>query len=257
MASLDDSEEVANEPSAPRSWRAKLGTSMSIRAQRRTWGDRADTWDRHNDFGMAKVATKAIEVVDLRAGMDCVDLGCGTGRLVFKLAQGGANVVGVDASAAMIRRMQTHAKHEGVTTIRGLITPIERLNLARNSVDLVITNYALHHLRDADKENVVKAAYQWLRPGGQLVVADMMLGRGTTHRDREMIAGKLRIMAKKGVPGYWRILKNAGRFLFRVHERPITPEAWSRLFEGAGFGIVQTTIVVAEAAVVTGVKPAH
>ena len=125
-----------------------------------------------------------------------------------------------------------------------------------DSVDLVITNYALHHLLDADKEHVVEAAFDWLRPGGQLVVADMMLGRGTTHRDREIIAGKVRIMAKKGIPGYWRILKNAGRYLFRVQERPITPEAWSRLFEKAGFGEVRSDIVVAEAAVVTGVKAA-
>ena len=257
MTSLSDSEGVSNEPPPHRSWRAKLGTSMSIRVQRRTWGDRVETWDRHNDFGMAKVANKAIEVVVLRPGMDCVDLGCGTGRLAFKLAEGGANVIGVDASAAMIDRMEAHAKHEGVATIRGMTTPIERVSLPAESVDLVITNYALHHLLDADKENVVKAAYRWLRPGGQLVIADMMLGRGTTHRDREIIVGKVRIMAKKGIPGYWRILKNAGRYLFRVHERPITPGAWSHLFEVAGFGDVQTTIVVAEAAVVTGVKPAR
>ena len=254
MTSLGD-REVAHEPSATRSWRATLRTNMSIRAQRRTWGGRADTWDRHNDFGMAKVATKAIEVVDLRAGMDCVDLGCGTGRLAFMLAQEGANVIGVDASAAMIRRMEARSGEEGVATIRGIIAPIELLDLATDSADLVITNYALHHLRDADKEKVVKAAYEWLRPGGQLVVADMMLGRGAAHRDREIIASKLRIMAKKGIPGYWRILKNTGRFLFRIHERPIAPEAWRHLFEAAGFSNVQATIVVAEAAVVTGVKP--
>jgi len=259
MSPLDDGQDgqgVAIEPAAPRSWRAKLGTNVSIRVQRRRWGDRVETWDRHNDFGMAKVAAKAIEVVDLRPGMDCVDLGCGTGRLAFMLAEGGANVIGVDASAAMIGRMDAHARQEGLSSVRGMTTPIERLSLPADSVDLVITNYALHHLLDADKEHVVAAAFDWLRPGGQLVVADMMLGRGTTPRDREIIAGKIRIMAKKGIPGYWRILKNAGRYLFRVQERPITPEAWSRLFEKAGFGNVQRNIVVAEAAVVTGVKAA-
>jgi ubiquinone/menaquinone biosynthesis C-methylase UbiE len=226
MASTSDSEHAPDVPSTPRSWRAKLGTSISIRAQRRTWGDRAETWDRHNDFGMAKVAAKALEVVDLRPGMDCVDLGCGTGRLALKLAEGGANVIGVDVSGAMIGRMEAQAKQEGIERVRGMTTPIEHLSLPTASVDLVITNYALHHLLDADKEKVVRAAFGWLRPGGQLVVADMMLGRGTTSRDREIIAGKIRIMAKKGLPGYWRILKNAGRFLFRVQERPITPDAW-------------------------------
>jgi len=256
MALASDSESVPDVRSTSTSWWAKLGTNFSIRLQRRTWGDRAETWDRHNDSGMAKVAAKALEVANLRPGMDCVDLGCGSGRLALKLAQGGANVIGVDVSGAMIERMEEEAKQEGIERVRGITTPVEHLSLPTGSVDLVITNYALHHLLDADKEKVVRAAFGWLRPGGQLVVADMMLGRGATSRDREIIAGKIKIMAKKGLPGYWRILKNAGRFLFRVQERPITPEAWGRLFKGAGFGNIQSVIVVAEAAVVTGVKPA-
>jgi ubiquinone/menaquinone biosynthesis C-methylase UbiE len=256
MSSLSSNQQVPNESSPTGSWRAKLGTSVSIRTQRRSWGGRVDTWDRHNDVGMAKVAAAAIGVVDLRPGMDCVDLGCGTGRLALKLAEAGANVIGVDVSSAMIGRMEDQAKAEGITTVRGMTQPIERLSLPAASVDLVITNYALHHLLDADKEKVVNAAFGWLRPGGQLVIADMMLGRGGTPRDREIIAGKVRAMAKKGIPGYWRILKNAGRYLFRVRERPITPEAWGRLIEGAGFGQLESNVVVAEAAVVKAVKPA-
>lgn len=255
MTPLDDGENT-NEPSAPRPRLATLGTDLSIRTQIRKWGSRADTWDRHNDSGMANVANQAIETVDLRPGMDCVDLGCGTGRLAIQLAQQGAKVIGVDASAAMVSRMEARAVEEGVSTVSGMVAPIERLNLATGSVDLVITNYALHHLRDPDKAKVVQASYQWLRPGGQLVIADMMLGRGSTPRDREIIASKVRIMLKKGIPGYWRVLKNAGRYVFRIHERPITPEAWSRLLNQAGFVDVQTKMVVSEAAVVAGKKPA-
>jgi ubiquinone/menaquinone biosynthesis C-methylase UbiE len=234
--------------------RNRLATEISIRTQRRKWGERADTWDKHNNLGMAKVAAKAMEIADVRPGMACVDLGCGSGRLALLLAKQGTDVVGVDVSDAMIKRMESQARREGVETVRSLVVPIEHLILPAASVDLVITNYALHHLLDADKEKVVRAAFGWLRPGGQLVVADMMLGRGSTARDRQVIAGKLRIMAKKGIPGYWRILKNAGRFLFRVHERPITPEAWIRLFEVAGFANVESVNVVAEAAIVKGVK---
>jgi len=204
---------------------------------------------------MSKVAAKAIEMADVRPGMVCVDLGCGGGRLAILLAKLGATVIGVDVSDAMIRRMEAQAKSEGIDTLTGMVAPIENLSLPDESVDLVITNYALHHLLDADKGKVVLAAYRWLRPGGHLVVADMMLGRGATVQDRQVIASKIKIMAKKGIPGYWRILKNAGRYLFRVHERPITPEAWSRLFEVAGFVSVERVNVVAEANVVRGTKP--
>jgi len=205
---------------------------------------------------MVKVAAKAVEIANIGPGMECVDLGCGGGRLTFLLAQRGAKVLGVDVSELMVERMEAQARRDGIKTVSGMVVPIEHLSLPSESFDLVITNYALHHLLDDEKERVVRAAFGWLRPSGQLVVADMMFGRGATARDREIIVSKVRIMAKRGIPGYWRILKNAGRFLLRVHERPITPEAWSRLFEEAGFCKVEITRVVAEAAVVMGIKPA-
>jgi 2-polyprenyl-3-methyl-5-hydroxy-6-metoxy-1,4-benzoquinol methylase len=246
---------MVNQPvAAPTSWRKRLATKISIQTQRRTWGGRVETWDKHNDVGMAKVAAMAVEMADVRPGMACVDLGCGGGRLALMLAKQGADVLGVDVSDAMIARMESEAQRQGIETVRGLVMPLEHLTLPPESVELVITNYALHHLLDPEKASVVAAAFGWLRPGGHLIVADMMLGRGSTARDRQVIAGKLRLMAKKGLPGYWRILKNAGRFLFRVQERPITPEAWIRLFNNAGFANVEHVNVVAEAAIVKGVK---
>ena len=250
-----DPTSIAHEGASGDSWRKRQGTKISIRTQRRKWTHRADTWDRHNDVGMSKVAAKAIEMSGVQAGMVCVDLGCGGGRLALELARLGASVVGVDVSDAMIERMESQAKKEGLSGVKGIVSPIEHLSLPPESVDLVISNYALHHLLDADKAKVVRAAYGWLRPGGHLVNSDMMLGRGATAQDRQVIASKIKVMAKKGVPGYWRILKNAGRYLFRVHERPITPEAWIRLYEAAGFLDVQSVNVVSEANVVRGVKP--
>ena len=237
------------------SWGKKQTTRLSIATQRRTWTRRADTWDRHNDAGMTKVAAKAIEVADVKPGMVCVDLGCGGGRLALELARRGASVVGVDVSAAMVERMVAQAKAEGLEQVSGIVSPIEHLTIDPSSVDIVISNYALHHLLDADKAKVVTAAFGWLRPGGALINSDMMLGRGATTEDRQVIASKIKVMAKKGIPGYWRILKNAGRYIFRLRERPITPDAWMRLYEAAGFVDLTSVNVVAEANVVKGVKP--
>ena len=237
------------------SWGKKQTTRLSIATQRRTWTRRADTWDRHNDAGMTKVAAKAIEVADVKPGMVCVDLGCGGGRLALELARRGASVVGVDVSAAMVERMVAQAKSEGLEQVSGIVSPIEHLTIDPSSVDIVISNYALHHLLDADKAKVVTAAFGWLRPGGALINSDMMLGRGATTEDRQVIASKIKVMAKKGIPGYWRILKNAGRYIFRLRERPITPDAWMRLYEAAGFVDLTSVNVVAEANVVKGVKP--
>lgn len=237
------------------SWR-RHGTSLSIRTQRRKWTQRAATWDRDNDDGMSKVAAKALEMSGARSGLVCVDLGCGGGRLALELARRGATVTGIDVSAPMIERMRSQAQREGLTFVKGIVMPIERASLPAESVDLVISNYALHHLRDAEKARVVQAAHAWLRPGGKLVISDLMMGRGATAADRQIITSKIKIMAEKGLPGYWRILKNAVRYLLRVHERPITPPAWVRLYEAAGFTAVTSVHVVSEANVVAGVKRA-
>ncbi len=255
MNSPDDHTTDADDRGAAPSWRDRQSTKLSIRTQRRKWTGRAETWDRHNDVGMSKVAAKALEVANVRPGMVCVDLGCGGGRLALELARQGAAVTGVDVSAAMVERMLAQATSEGLETVTGVVTPVEQLSLPQGSVDLVISNYALHHLRDPDKAKVVRAAYDWLRPGGVLVNSDMMLGRGATAQDRQVIASKIKVMAKKGIPGYWRILKNAGRYIFRLRERPITPDAWMRLYEAAGFVDLTSVNVVAEANVVKGVKP--
>jgi SAM-dependent methyltransferase len=140
-------------------------------------------------------------------------------------------------------------------SILGVATPIETLSLPELSADLVISNYALHHLRDSDKAVLVAKAASWLRPGGRLVVGDMMFGRGTTARDRTIIASKVAVLARRGPAGWWRLAKNAIRFTLRFQERPVSMDTWTRYFEMAGLIGVSATPIVAEAAMIVGTKP--
>jgi ubiquinone/menaquinone biosynthesis C-methylase UbiE len=230
-------------------------TELAIATQRKVWNRRADTWDHSNDAGMVNVAAAAIEMANVTEGLSCVDLGCGGGRLALELARRGGVVLGVDVAGAMVERMLDLAQKEGLASVTGRVAPIETVDLPANSVDLVISNYAFHHLLDADKGKVVRHVYGWLKPGGVFITSDMMLGRGASAGDRVIIKSKVRAMAKKGLPGYWRILKNAGRYLFRLRERPITPEAWMKLYSDAGFIDLSAKNIVAEAHIVRGVKP--
>ena len=237
------------------SWAKQQFTKLAIATQRKVWTRRADTWDHSNDAGMVNVAAAAVELANVQPGMACVDLGCGGGRLALELARRGASVIGMDVSGAMVERMLGLAREEGLDLVTGRVAPIEHVVLEPNSVDLVISNYAFHHLLDADKGKVVTTVYGWLKPGGVFITSDMMLGRGATTGDRQVIKSKVRAMEKKGIPGYWRILKNAGRYIFRLRERPITPEAWMKLYATAGFVDLTTRNIVAEAHIVRGVKP--
>jgi hypothetical protein len=101
----------------------------------------------------------------------------------------------------------------------------------------------------------VSAAFSWLRPGGRLVIADMMFGRGASSRDRAIIKSKVAVLARKGPGGWWRIAKNAARYLLRVQERPVSMDTWTAMLTRSGFTEVSATTIVAEAGIVTGRRP--
>jgi len=234
---------------------ARLATSSTIRRQRRVWSRRVSSWDHHTPSGLEKVTAAVLAAAAPRPGDKVVDLGCGTGQLSLPLAERGARVLAVDISEEMIGRLHGKARERRLDRVEGVAMPIEDLSLPAGSVDLVVTSYALHHLRDADKSRVVAAVYRWLRPGGTLLVADMMFGRGGTSQDRAIIKSKVRALASKGIGGWWRIAKNACRYLVRAQERPISMAAWTQTFAQAGFTTITTSSIVAEAGLVTGRRP--
>jgi ubiquinone/menaquinone biosynthesis C-methylase UbiE len=203
-----------------------------------------------------RVVERVVAEAAVPAGGRVVDLGCGSGQLALRLAPLAGSVLAVDVSQAMVELLERNARALGIANVEGRAVPVEQLELPPASVDVVVSNYALHHLRDVDKATAVRAAARWLAPGGRLVIGDMMFGRGGDARDREIISSKLAVMLRRGPAGWWRIAKNAGRYLLRFQERPISMSAWVSLLEGAGLTGVEAHPVVAEAAVVVGTKPA-
>jgi ubiquinone/menaquinone biosynthesis C-methylase UbiE len=232
-----------------------MATSSTVRRQRRIWSRRVNSWDHHTPSGLEKVTAAVLAAASPRPGDQVVDLGCGTGQLSLPLAERGARVLAIDVSAAMVRRLEANARERAIGGVEGLGIPIESLSLPAGSVDLVVTSYALHHLRDADKSRVVSAAYQWLRPGGTLLVADMMFGRGGTSQDRAIIKSKVSALAKKGIGGWWRIAKNGYRYLVRVREHPASISTWTAMFARAGFTGITASSIVNEAGLVSGRRP--
>ncbi|HEY7014766.1 MAG TPA: class I SAM-dependent methyltransferase [Streptosporangiaceae bacterium] len=234
---------------------ARYATQHAVHRQRSVWSGRVATWDQHGAAGLSGVTDVVLGAADIFPGAQVVDLGSGTGQISLPLAERGAQVLAVDVSSAMVRRLQSEAQRRGALTIDALVLPIEELALPPGSVDLVVSSYALHHVRDPDKARLVSAAYGWLRPGGQLLVADMMFGRGSSRRDRIIIRSKVAALARKGPGGWWRIAKNAVRFLLRVQERPVPVDKWTAMLTRSGFTDVTGSTIIAEAGLVTGRRP--
>jgi ubiquinone/menaquinone biosynthesis C-methylase UbiE len=233
----------------------QLAGSAIGRRVRRIFSRRPSAWDRRSTAGLEKVTAAVLAAVSVRPGDQVVDIGCGTGQLSLPLAGQGAQVLAIDASHLMIARLEQSAEDRALIGFECLATPIERLSLPAESVDLIVTSYALHYLRDVDKGRLVAAAYHWLKPGGMLVIADMMFGRGVTSHDRAIIRSKMGALAKKGIGGWWRIAKNSYRYLVRAQERPISISTWATMLARAGFKGITASSIVNEAGLVSGRRP--
>lgn len=226
--------------------------SLGISRQRRVWSKRADEWNHGAVAGLDQVIDQVLGFAEAEGVALAVDLGCGTGALTLPLARQATKVVAVDVSSAMIDHLRRNAEAAGLTNVDGRTAPIEQLELAPGSVDVIVSNYALHHLRDKDKQVVVQRAATWLRPGGRLVIGDMMFGRGGDARDWAIAANKVRVLLRKGPGGAWRVAKNLWRYTWRVQERPVSMSAWQSMLKRAGFEDIHAVGVLSEAGVVAG-----
>lgn len=243
------------EPVATVSRRLSPMQLVAVTRERLLWNHRADTWDDAGSAGLSKVVEAVLEACQPSPDMVAVDLGCGSGQVTIPLARACRRVLGVDLSAPLIARMERKAQASGVDNITSVLAPLERLDLDAASVDLVVTNYALHHLRDADKADLLRRAYGWLRPGGRLVIGDMMFGRGLDAENRQIVQSKAIGMLSRGPAGWWRLAKNVWRFSLRLGEKPLPVGRWESLARSAGFDGVSTHRVVSEACVLTATRP--
>lgn len=116
----------------------------------------------------------AIHLSNAQPGEVCVDLGCGRGNDVLRLASevGEAGFVyGLDISEGMLEKAQKTAEKLNVKNVKFIRTNLETISLPDDSVDLLISNCTINHV--ADKKSVWKEIYRVLKNGGRFVVSDI------------------------------------------------------------------------------------
>ena len=98
------------------------------------------------------------------------DLGCGSGRLAATIAPYAHSVVAVDSSPEMLE--VARARLAGFGNVEIKQGRIEELPLASSSLDLALVVHLLHHVEDPSA--ALAEVARVLRPGGRLVVADVL-----------------------------------------------------------------------------------
>ena len=99
-----------------------------------------------------------------------IDLACGPGSVACALAERAGQVVGLDATPAMLDEACLLAAKKGLTNVEWTLGSVYAAPYAERSFDAVVCRYALHHLMEPPK-----AFAEMLRlaaPGGRVVVCD-------------------------------------------------------------------------------------
>jgi len=164
-----------------------------------------------------------------------VDLGSGGGIDVFLAANRVGEkgwVIGVDMTPEMIRKAKSNARKGGYKNVEFRLGEIENLPVEDEWVDVIISNCVIN--LSPDKKKVFAEAFRVLKPGGRMVISDIVTDKKLPDEIRksfsawaECIGGAL---TRKE---YLNAIKNAGFARIKIlDEKVFLEEGMSEKIKG-------------------------
>ncbi len=208
-------------------------------AEGRRFDQFADGYD-HNP-GQYPVRTlvnrEVVEVVSRRSPKFVVDVGCGTGQALIALAHRITAGVGMDVSERMLAIARRKAQHAGFRHVQFHFGSFHDLRTKHDfwpedqRPDVIIETYALHHLPQSEKRQVLASMAAAVdSSGGAIVLGDLMFFEDPAGLEAEF--------------------ENAG--YDPTTDKPETADTMAQMLEDLGF-MVETCPIHPLAGIVIGV----
>jgi arsenite methyltransferase len=153
-----------------------------------------------------------VALADPKRGETVLDLGSGAGVDVFLASRevgAEGRVIGIDMTPAMIDRARANAAREGYTNVEFRLGEIEHLPVPDASVDVIVSNCVVN--LSPEKPQVFREAYRVLKPGGRMLLSDLVLERPLPPETRESIEAYVGCIGGASLRGeYLQMIGEAG-----------------------------------------------
>jgi arsenite methyltransferase len=153
-----------------------------------------------------------VALASLQEGEIVLDLGSGAGFDCFLAANkvgDKGRIIGIDMTPEMIAKARENAARGNYKNVEFRLGEIENLPVADNYGDIIISNCVINLA--PDKSRVFKEAFRVLKPGGRIMISDIVLLKTLPDIIKESIAAYVSCLSGAALKNdYINTIKNAG-----------------------------------------------
>jgi SAM-dependent methyltransferase len=141
---------------------------------KKLYDEQAPSWQRNGPVLLSDYSARpfVMQLCEPLEGITMLDIGCGEGYVGRELLKRGASRIhGIDISSAMIEKAEEEKQLRNINGATYEARDIRDLRDGEFQVDIVLAMFLFNYLNTFDTEDVMRHAYNQIKPGGHFIFA--------------------------------------------------------------------------------------